>query len=424
MKKSKIFLVTVLCLVLCAMCISTTTFSWFTRPQSATGNKLQLWVAPDDNVSASLKAGNISMKTFQSTDGGKTYEKAVSSFAAPSGGISAGSAVYYRTDITNSAFSDSTVSLFIPQLSGFSTGTKFCLGVNGPTRTYKPYGPNSGINAPDYTVTANDTMRLYFATGNFDANWQKTYSYTVHYGVSNTNSSKVLTSTGRDDDTGKRVFYADVPTTTKQVYFSRTGYTADYNRTQTFTDVQSDGLSPTRSLVFWNANWYDSPSEHPGGYNNCQFDKSVFTAGVNIVNYYKTIAIAKGDTFTPEFEQNSDYIGKTVEFYSGDTSIFTVNKSTGEITALKTGSAQLYTKVIGDFGDTIQIPKEGVTSTVTVVNRIAEPTSYTDVPIVTNLKVAAATADGPSTVSVYWYIKNDSSAGGMKYNLSGLYITL
>lgn len=96
MKKSKFAIVIALGLVLCLLCGVTTTFSWFSRPRTESGDSLS-W-----NGQYKISNGqNISIKTVESGDDGSTFgENAVTDF---SGSLQAGERRYFCTEISNSA---------------------------------------------------------------------------------------------------------------------------------------------------------------------------------------------------------------------------------------------------------------------------------------------------------------------------------
>lgn len=404
MKKSKIILVASLSLVLCLLCASTTTFSWFTRPQSKTGNSLE-WSASYDASDGS----GISMVTYESEDDGATFnENPVTSFSNTSG-IAKGQRKYYRTDITNKGNYDQSVSLYLSNLS-FSAPVQgnFYLGVNSPLKTYKNYTPGTILGDVSYEKTNKGTMRVYFQPQN---KWTET-NLVVNIG----SSEIVLTSCGTDEY-GNATYYADIPATVSDIYFAVQGHTENYQRTQT-QNLKSltPALTQTQSLVFW----------LPGGtdttYGNMNVSYSGEITGGNIVNYYRTITLPKGKTFSAALAKGSEYIGSTITYSSGNAGVFTVVGSSGLITAQKEGTATLTTKVKGSYGDEIEVK----TDVIVTDNNQTNAYSVSDVPIVTNLKVAAGagTEDGTTTESVYWYIKNDSNTSGLKYTISDVYLTL
>lgn len=67
MKKSKFAIVIALGLVLCLLCGVTTTFSWFSRPRTESGDSLR-W-SGQYKIS---NGQNISIKTVESSDDGST----------------------------------------------------------------------------------------------------------------------------------------------------------------------------------------------------------------------------------------------------------------------------------------------------------------------------------------------------------------
>lgn len=410
MKKSKIILVSVLAVVLCIMCVTTTTFSWFTRPQALQGDSLG-W-----NVDYKTSFGNgVTMTTYASTDNGQTYDETaeVTSFSDTTG-IGAGNRKCYRTDITNSGEAEQSVSLYLSQLTLPANPTgNFYLGVNGPLKTYKNYSKKVETSSSS-TRTSGSTMRIYFqpkssSMTEINTSW-KDKNYYVCYGVSASPSNyTALSATGKSG-----TYYADIPSNATQLFFSVQDWKEAYQRTQTFTDIVGDGQSQTQSLVFYLNGEFNSS-------NNAVADKAK-VSGANIINYYSTISVPMDKTFSAALASGTDYIGKTVEYYSGSESVFTVDKTSGLITPVATGTAKLYTKVTGEsYSDTKQVE---TTVTVTAVPDVPQG-NFSDVPIVTNLKVAGKSSDGNATTeSVYWYIKNDSDSGPMTYTIGDVYLTL
>lgn len=408
MKKSKLLLVSVLTVVLCIVCVmssASTTFSWFTRPRALTGDKLQL---PGQTYEIA-NGKNISFVTYESTDGGENYGSTpVTSFSNTA--LAPHTRKMYRTDIANSGSNPQSVSLFLNNLKILEGAGKFYLGVNSPLKTYKPYGVNMQTSSTGSGVkTNNTTMRVYFQPKDINNDW-KDQTYVIHYGNGNTNSSLDMEATGTNG-----TYFKDIPATTTQVYFSIKGSSDSRKRTQTFTDVKGDGLSATNSLVFWLTGNFDTD-----GYNNAQADK-VSVDGANIVTYYKTITLTVGQEFSAALTAGTEYIGD-IKYYDDDShrGIMTADEGTGLITANAVGTSKLYTKVTGKaYGDAMQVE--------TVVNVVPETTVGSDVyeyaPVVTNVRVAGASADSVSVESVFWYIKNDSDTT-LSYTIDSLDITL
>lgn len=414
MKKLKIIVVSVLAVILCVMCVTTSTFSWFTRPQSQKGNGFGL----DFNYDISTGTG-VTMKTYASNDDGKTYVNTEITDFSRNDGLAAGKRICYRTDLINSGTAAQSVSLYLSNLTVPDNATgSFYLGVNSPLKTYKQYPKitNSGSSgSTTYTTASNDKMRVYFQPKSSlvnepDVNW-KGKNYYVCYGINSNPSTylalKQINSSG--------TYYADIPSTATQLFFSVQDWKHSYQRTQTFTDIKSDGQSQTQSLVFYLNGSYDQ-----SGNDNALASKSKVT-GAYIANYYSTINIPVGSTFNAALNSSTDYAGNR-NYYDDKSGVFTVNETTGVIEAKKVGTSKLYTKVVGQYGDTFQVQ-----TTVNVV--AAKPdvvdTGSTDIPIVTNVKVGGVSDDNkPGVVSVYWFIKNDSDSGPLKYSIKDIYLTL
>lgn len=408
MKKLKIIVVSVLALVLCLMCVTTSTFSWFPRPKENKGSSLGL----DFDYAVSDGAG-ISMNTYASADGINYSEAAVTDFSNSSVGLASNACAYYRTDILNSGTVPQSVSLYISQLTmGSSSSGNFFLGVNDPLKTYKQYPKitNSGSSgSTTYTTASNGKMRVYFKPNGI---WDEK-EFVVFNDSSWTADMTLLSGEG-----GSRVFYADIPNDKSSIYFAirNRDESKNFTRTKEYTiSSLNPKLSSSQSLVFDLQKGVDS-----NGYMNLGYSS---VTGAYIANYYRTINIPVGSKFNASLNSSTDYAGN-IKYYDDDShlDIFIAKETTGEIEAKAVGTSKLYTKVVGEYGDAFQVE-----TTVNVV--AAKPdvvdTGSTDIPIVTNVKVGGLSEENkPGVVSVYWFIKNDSDNGPLKYSIRDIYLTL
>lgn len=428
MKKSKILLICILSITLCIMCMESTTFSWFNRTasaQTATGKEMAWNISADENVIINTNANTnteMVMTTYTSSDGGKTYDEdqPVTSFANTSGGLAAGEVKYYCTKITNKASYDRSISLYLYNLGSFgSNSAKFCLGVNGPTRSYKAYGPNSAVNASDSQLTQNNQMRIYFETNTKDW-WTSKDSWQAKIRYSNGENDSWVNSSGQSMnqlkyENSRRYYYFDLPTSAKRIQIcTQNKWEGDCCTPYMDLALYCNGLSSTQSYVF-------KLQDNTSDYSNFNCDTYSVTDGANIVNYYSEITVPKGTTFSAALTKNKDYSGTKISYTSSSSSYFSVNSSTGLITANDVGTATLTTTVTGSYGTN---DTKTITTTVKVVAKAVDATTYTDVPIVTNLKVPAIEDGVLGEVEIKWYIKNDSTANGMTYNIGDLYLTL
>lgn len=398
MKKSKILLVTVLALVLCLLCVTTSTFSWLPRPKEDKGNSLA-W-----NLSYETSVGkDITMTTYALPENGREPDDPhaqlteVTEFSN-SEGIDPGHRKYYRTDIINSGSEAQSISLFLSSLSGLdSTNGKFCLGVNGPLRTYKNYSDiNSEAGSKIEKIINEKNVYVGF-------NVNQTYTpqnYAVHWW-----------QTGNDNYNGDSQV---------QPYFSP-NQQGDYANSKYNMSYATIPYDANAVKLRQDNNWYGGNNEDLANKNtiivysdngnvNTDYQKSSLAAGIE--SFYSSAAVTAGDTIDLAAKGHTD----TFSYTSSNASVATVS-STGMVTAIKAGHTTITVTSTGSYGDKIT-----ATCWLTVHDSV-DPGAIFDVPIVTNVKVAPATEAGNTVESIYWYIKNDGSVA-LTYSIGDIYLTL
>lgn len=390
MKKIKYYLVAVMAVILCLMCLMTTTFSWFTRG-TKTGNSLT-WNS-DYQVS---DGADIGMATYKLNTSSGEYEQVASNYNfSNSDGIPSGERVCYRTDITNSGENAQSVSLYMSGLK-VSQGN-FYLGVNQPLKTYKNI-ENSRVAT---TMDNGGKIRIYFQHKN---KWGGE-TFVVFY--STTNDDPTAQSKSIElyhigvDSNNYHTYYAELPSDTKKVYFAKQfyGLSNDYERTDVI-NLETQNITQTQTKVVYLTD---------AGVNNGKADYSMSSVvGANIIEYYETITITKGEKFNAALTSGQQYTG-TIQYSSTGSAI---SVSGSEITANSVGTATFTTTVTGSsYKD-----KFIKTTTVNVVDG--------DIPIVTNYLIPQAVDENtPSTVSVYWYINNEGTEA-LKYEIADVYLSL
>lgn len=393
MKKLKIIVVSLLAVILCIMCVTTSTFSWFTRNQntpSIQGDRLGL----DFNYDISTGT-DVTMRTYASIDDGKTYVETagneITDFSNADG-LAAGARVCYRTDIINSGDAPQSVSLYLTKLEfGEGTSGSFYLGVNGPLKTYKNYYGDSSLTSDKRAVTINE-KNVY--VGFYNANTYTPTDYQIHWWDSSKSSYN-----------GNSEVHA---------YF-------DPDKTGTWNDKT---YKMSYATIPWDANaiklrqgdtWYGNDNTDIVTYNTVAFDgnsayvESDKSAGIN--TFYSSATLKVGDIIDLAAVAQG-----TVTYTSSNTSVATVDKN-GNVSGVSSGTSVITVTATGTYGDVM-------TASCTVTVSSADGNTKSDVPVVTNVKVDGKYADEPGVESVYWYIKNDSSSGPLKYTIEELYLTL
>ena len=412
MKKSKFAIVIALGLVLCLLCGVTTTFSWFSRPRTESGDSLR-W-SGQYKIS---NGQNISIKTVESRDDGSTFgENEVTDFG---GSLQAGKRRYFCTEISNSGNAEQNVSLFIKGLktSGTASASGLYVGVNKPLKTYRSYNDIVGSNST-YTKTSLEKYRFYLDTNNVSSWKDSTTTIKIRYATGDASNPKwqgnpiVMTPISGQSTRG---LYVDVPVTAKVVQF----YANDDNTGANATPCMLlKAYCP--NLAVGNCYKFTLQTNTSGssGNHNCytfSFDKPL-TDCANFINCYDSINIPLGRTFNAGLVAGTDYVGNSIRSYSSSKkSVFTVDAK-GVITPVAEGTATLTTTIKGGaYGDTYSVTTE--------ISVTSASTDSIDTPIVTNLEIKPRATDGPTVSKVYWYIKNDSSST-ITYTLDDVYISL
>lgn len=392
MKKLKIIIVSLLAVILCIMCVTTSTFSWFTRPKNMSGSHLALGFDYD------VSTGNgVTMRTYASTDDGKTYVETAGSVITDfsnADGLAAGARVCYRTDIINSGDAPQSVSLYLTKLEfPQDTAGSFYLGVNGPLKTYKNYYGDSSLTSDKRAVTINK-KNVY--VGFDDANTYTPTHYQIHWW-----------------DSTNKTYNGDSEV---HAYFDpkKTGTWNNKTYKMTYATIPWD----SNAIKLRNGdNWYGNDNTNIATNNTVAFDgnsayvKSGVSAGIN--SFYSSASLKVGSNI----DLAAVAQGKKINYSSSNKDVATVDDN-GTVKGVSAGTSVITVTATGTYGDVM-------TASCTVTVSSADGNAKSDVPVVTNVKVDGRYADGePGVESVYWYIKNDSSSGPLKYTIEDLYLTL
>lgn len=380
MKKSKFTLVIVLGLVLCLLCGTTTTFSWFNRPDVQKGDSLS-WRG-DYNVT---NGENITAVTYDaSKPDGSEYNTVPFDFSG-STTVPAHETKYFCTEVKNTGTAPQSISLF---LNNSETNT-LSVGVNSPLRTYRRFTSDSQTTSYVTKTPSNvNKKNLYIATNVDDPT-----KYTMH-----------TWKNGDSDDTNRKLsgYIED-----KSVNYDNVDYNISYVTipTEHIRAKLWDGVDT----------WYGDNLEITDQNNTCVFKADTSTTmkqsaqSAGISSFYSRAEAVVGETFDLSAKAQG-----TVTYTSSNIGVATIDNN-GKVIANKAGKTTVTVTSTGAYGDKITAKCELTVS--------KKPAKSSYIPIVTNMKIEGCTDTDPVVTKVYWYIKNDT-ASEAEYSLGDLQISL
>lgn len=384
MKKSKFTLVIVLGFVLCLLCGTTTTFSWFNRPEVQKGESLS-W-SGDYNVT---NGKNITAVTYAATkDDGSVYDTVPFNFSGLT--VPAHETRYFCTEVKNTGDAPQSISLFLNN----SETNKLSVGVNSPLRTYRRFTSDSQTTSYVTKTPSNvNKKNLYIATNVDDPT-----KYTMHTwkNVDTDPTDKGLSGYIED----KSVNYDNV----------------DYKISYVTISMEHDhaklwlGIGDSKK-------WFGNDLKITDQNNTYVFkaDDVEHTTmkhsdpSAGISSFYSRAEAVVGETFDLSAKAQG-----TVTYTSSRTDVATVDGN-GKVTANKAGKTTVTVTSTGAYGDKITAKCELTVS--------KKPVKSSYIPIVTNMKIEGKTDNDPVVTKVYWYIKNDT-ASSAAYSLGDLQISL
>lgn len=402
MKKSKILLVTVLALVLCMLCVTTSTFSWLPRPKEEKGNALA-W-----NPSYEVSVGkDISMKTVELYEDGSVPDAPVEvSDFSNTGGLASGSRKYYRTDIVNSGTEAQSVSLFLSSLDMGVKDGSFHIGVNSPLRTYKSY-PSEAVAGDTPVQSEIYRQNVYVGLESVEETQNKFTNRSLSVHSWDYDSDCTLSEAKTTGKTGSWQLGNDY-WSNKSRNFNIYAFEID-SRSTNFQIVDTDGkrtdamptISSNNTIVYF---------EYGDAYHSQAKNSD---AAAKIETFYSSANVKVNDTVS------IPAVGTNITYSSSNASVATVSAD-GTVTGVSNGTATITATSTGVYGDTI-------TAECVVLVSDSNDNSIHDVPIVTNVRVEAATGEGDTkkdtVVSIYWYIKNEGSTT-LTYTIDDIYLSL
>lgn len=383
MKKSKFTLVIVLGLVLCLLCGTTTTFSWFNRPEVQKGDSLS-WNG-EYNVT---NGKNITAVTYAaSKPDGSEYSTDPFNFSG-STTVPAHETKYFCTEVKNTGTASQSISLF---LNNSDTNT-LSVGVNSPLRTYRRFTSDSQTTSYVTKTPSNVNKKILYIATNVD----DPTKYTMH--------------------TWKNV---DTDPTDKELSGYIEGESVNYDNVDYKISYVTIPMEHDHAKLWhYNGNskeWFGSDLEITDQNNTYVFKADKSTAmkqsaqSAGISSFYSKAEAVVGKTLDLSATAQG-----TLTYTSSNTGVATVDGK-GLVTAKKAGKTTVTVTSTGAYGDKITAKCELTVS--------KKPVKSSYIPIVTNMKIEGCTDTDPVVTKVYWYIKNDT-ASDAEYSLGDLQISL
>lgn len=401
MKKSKFTLVIVLGLVLCLLCGTTTTFSWFNRPEVLKGDSLS-WHG-DYNVT---NGKDITAVTYAASNpDGSEYSANPFDFKSLKT-VSAHETMYFCTEVTNTGTAPQSISLFLNN----QETNKLSVGVNSPLRTYRRVTSDSQTSGVSMTPCNVNKKNVYvgFVTADFlpenlkaDRNNLNPGDYFLHYWGNVSGDACVNNSFLKSS-----VEY----TLTTQRYL---GFRANYDIYCCTIPYNCNNVKMYKKRIDKGQDWYGGDNYEVDKKNTVLWfsynenSQDILTAAYEQTKVNGELAKAAG--ISSFYSKAEAVVGKefdlsakaqgTVTYTSSKTDVATVDGK-GKVFAKKAGKTTITVTSTGVYGDKI------TAKCVLTVSK--EPVKSSYIPIVTNMKIEGKTGSEPAVTKVYWYIKNDT----------------
>lgn len=390
MRKGRVIVILCLSLILCFMCVTTNTFSWFNRTEES-GNTL---VYGDKTLKQSSGRSFV-VDTYMQGNGGEYSDQSIDktrSEGAPllSLSLEPGERQCYKTQITNNNTSNQNVSLYLSGVKSNDYGNTY-VGVNNPMRTYKSLSSlNQAIISDSFSL---NSRVFYVGFNTFQGYTPSQYKLRYYYDKNNYGDVELsanATGTGNDGASVLKDFGEIEITQLNHTYrtfavvipYGYTGAQLWHYGSNYFYEKKNDDIDTNNYMGLWKSG------------------KDHITTNVNVgqsasIKCPSKITINKGGSC----DLSSYFKGNKVEYKSKDENIAKVTDN--KLNGIGAGSTSIKVTCTGVLGETM-------TANFNVeVQDVVE--KIENAPVVTNMEVVPSTRDKQNVLTVYWYIKNTGS---------------
>lgn len=375
MRKTRIIAILCLSLILCFLCVTTNTFSWFTRPKEGNGNSFS-WSKNSYNQTSSK---NFDVKTYEMTSEEGVYD--TTSISKINGKtVPAGKRLCYKTEIKNTGeLKAQTVSLYLSRVESSNYANTY-VGVNNPMKTHKHLQSNTG------NKVINDINKKNVYVGFNTSNNYNPADFSVHYwGDGVTPGNSVVASDckhGTIDAFNSKyyLYHAEIP-------YDATRVKPRLKNNDTYYGSDNTNVN-TNNLI---GIFKNSSGNTDAGYASTG-------EGAGIKQFYSLATVSVGKTI----DLSAIAQGAKITYAVENDNIATVD-SNGVVTGKTVGQTKLTLTATGAHGDTQTANCRLVVT--------AETKKLISVPVVTNMVTYPYNEKTKENlVTVYWYIKNEGSS--------------
>lgn len=414
MKKSKFTLVIVLGLVLCLLCGTTTTFSWFNRPDVQKGESLS-W-SGEYNVT---NGENVTAVTYAATkDDGSVYSTDPFNFSDLTT-VRAHETKYFCTEVKNTGAAPQSISLFLNN----SDSNKLSVGVNSPLRTYRRFTSDSQTSYVSKAPCNVNKKNVYvgFVTADSlpenlqaDRNSLNPGDYFLHYWDGQGSGDARVNNSFLKSDVEYTLATQGYSNFNANYDISYCTIPYNYNNVKMYKKNADGGKEWCEGTDNYNVDtyntvlWFHWDNKFRTVYEQTKVNGELAKAA-GISSFYSKAEAVVGETFDLSAKAQG-----TVTYISSNPNVATVDGK-GQVTAKKAGNTTVTVTSTGAYGDKITAKCELTVS--------KKPAKSLYIPIVTNMKIEGTTDSDPVVTKVYWYIKNDTGSDAT-YSLGDVQISL
>lgn len=383
MRKGRVIVILCLSLILCFMCVTTNTFSWFNRTEES-GNTLVY-----RNTLKQSSGRSFEVSTYKMTSKEGVYDTTSSISSISNQKLSVGERQCFKTQIKSNNTSKQNVSLYLSGVKSSDYANTY-VGVNNPMRTYKTVGtPESKTkneNGKKNVYVGIYSQSTTYEPSRFKLHWWKSdntkngdadgdanieYLHSVEYKIVNDNY---------------HVYHAEVPWDAIDV------------------GIKQDNELKYPKIHLANFNFVCLLLDNNGNFKQDYGRKeNVTPAGIEYfyseasINVNGKIDLTASGNGELKYESDNPDIAKVVKGSGGKVYVQGVREGDAKISVTSTGT------VCDKQGN--RKPDTQTFTCVVHVKPVAD--KLTDVPVVTNMEIAKYTENTKQNiVTVYWYLKN------------------